>query len=252
MEYTVQRLSKLAGVSPRTLRFYDQIGLLSPARTSASGYRIYGPAQVDALQQILLYREMGMGLQDIAKAMRTEEFDRLSALNAHLKALEARQAELRRLIDTVQKTIDKEMGKCTMTDAEKFEGFKEKLIQENEEKYGKEVREKYGEDAVNASNAKMMGLTKEQYDRMQKLSEDLHQKLEAAVGAGLSPDSETGRDIALLHKAWLGFTWAQYSPEAHRGLGDMYVADERFTAYYDQNVKGCAAFLRDAIHRWAE
>lgn len=252
MEYTVQKLAMLAGVSARTLRFYDQIGLLPPARINSSGYRIYGQAQVNRLQQILLYREMGMGLEEIKKTLYSPNFDRLDALRAHLEALERRRRETDLLIETVQKTIDQELGRNTMTDAEKFEGFKKKLIAENEEKYGAEIREKYGEEAVAKSNAKMMGLSQTEYDQMQKGSEELQGKLEAAVKDGLSPKSEEGKEIIRLHKAWLGYTWGQYSPEAHKGLGDMYVADERFTAYYDQSVKGCAQFLRDAIRHWAE
>ncbi len=250
MEYTVDKLARLAGVSARTLRYYDQIGLLSPARTSSSGYRIYGQKEVDALQQILFYRELGMELSQIMNTLNNPTFDRSQALENHLAALKEQQAQTQRLIATLEKTIQHEKGTMEMTDQEKFEGFKAKLIEENEEKYGKEIREKYGEETVKQSNAKMMGLSKEQFDAMQKTAEEIHQKLEAAVKAGLSPQSETGRDIAQAHKQWLSYTWNQYSPEAHKGLGDMYVADERFTAYYDKNLAGCAQFIRDAIHHW--
>ncbi len=250
MEYTVQKLARLAGVSPRTLRFYDQSGLLRPARINSSGYRIYGPAEVSRLQQILCYRELGMGLEEIGKTLTSKDFDELTALAAHLRALEERQAQTARLIETVKKTIEEKKGGAPMTDKEKFEGFKAKLIEENEAKYGKEVREKYGEDTVNASNARMMNLSQEEYDRMQALAGEIGTRLEAAVKNGEDPAGEVGKEIAELHKKWLGYTWGQYSPEAHRGLGDMYVADERFTAYYDKNQPGCAAFLRDAIHAW--
>lgn len=250
MEYTVDKLAKLAGISARTLRYYDQIGLLSPARINSSGYRIYGRAEVDALQQILFYRELGMELSQIAKTMKGAGYDRMAALNDHLAALEARKAQTELLIGTLQKTIQKEMGAVSMTDAEKFEGLKAKLVEDNEAKYGKEIREKYGEDAVNQSNAKMMGLSQQQYDQWQQTAETLMAKLESAVKAGILPGSETGREIVQLHRAWLSYTWREYSPEAHRSLGEMYVADERFTAYYDKNVKGCAVLLRDAIALW--
>ncbi len=252
MEYTVQKLAKLAGVSARTLRFYDEIGLLAPARISASGYRIYGPAQVDTLQQILFYRAMGMELGQIAQTLKSPTFDRMEALREHLKALEGKKAQVQQMIDTVQTTIEKEMGMRTMTDSEKFKGFKEKLIADNEEKYGVEIRERYGEDTVKKSNARMMKLTEEQYGKMEALGNEIMEKLKATVEGGLSPDSAEGREIAMLHKQWLGFTWGQYSPEAHKGLGDMYVADERFAAYYDKAAAGSAQFLRDAIHHWAE
>lgn len=252
MEYTVQKLARLAGVSPRTLRFYDQSGLLKPARINTSGYRIYGEAQVSRLQQILFYRELGMGLEEIARTLDSKDFEPLAALREHLEALLKRQAQTARLIETVRRTIEQEKGGRPMTDAEKFEGFKEKLIQENEERYGKEVREKYGEEAVEASNAKMMNMSRQDYDAMQALGAEILQRLEVAVKAGEVPGSQEGGEITRLHRKWLGYTWGQYSAAAHRGLGDMYVADERFTAYYDQNVPGCARFLRDAIHAWAK
>jgi hypothetical protein len=193
-----------------------------------------------------------MGLEEIKRTLDSKDFQHLAALEEHLKALLERQAQTARLIETVRRTIEHEKGGIAMTDAERFEGFKEKLIQENEEKYGKEIREKYGEDTVAASNARMMKLSREEYGKMQELGEELHRKLEAAVQAGDDPAGDAGREVTRLHREWLGFTWGQYSPEAHRGLGDMYVADERFTAYYDKAVPGCARFLRDAIHAWAQ
>jgi DNA-binding transcriptional MerR regulator len=252
VEYTVQKLARLAGVSPRTLRFYDQSGLLKPARINSSGYRIYGQAEVSRLQQILFYRELGMGLEEIGRTLDSKDFQHLAALQEHLKALLERQAQTARLIETVRKTIEHEKGGKPMTDAERFEGFKEKLIQENEEKYGKEIREKYGEDTVAASNARMMKLSLEDYGKMQELGAELHRKLEAAVKAGDDPAGDVGREVTGMHREWLGYTWGHYSPEAHRGLGDMYLADERFTAHYDNAVAGCAKFLRDAIHAWAK
>ena len=151
------------------------------------------------------------------------------------------------LLATLDKTILTEEGKCAMTDAEKFEGFKQKLVAENEAEYGAEARGKYGDTAVDASNAKLMGLSPEQYGEMQKLSARINAALAAAVRAGEAPDGPEGRRIAGLHKQWLCFTWPKYTPKAHLGLAEMYVADERFTAYYDAETPGCAAFLRDAV-----
>lgn len=248
MEYTVQKLARLAGVSARTLRFYAEIGLLPPERVTEAGYRIYGPRQVDALQQILFYRELGLGLSAIAEILADPAFDRVAALKAHLARLQDDQARMGRLIHTVQRTIQSEEGGIPMRDKEKFEGFKKALVEENERKYGKEIREKYGEQAVNESNASMMNLTQAEYDAMQALGAELQEKLERAVRERESPAGETGKSIALLHKRWLGYTWGHYSPSAHAGLAQMYVDDDRFTAYYDKQVSGCAQFLRDAVH----
>ena len=170
MEYTVNGLARLAGVSVRTLHWYDEIGLLRPARVTEAGYRMYGPDEVDALQSILFYRALGVPLKQIGALMADASAGRLAALQSHRAALLCRRAQLDALLATLDKTILTEEGKCAMTDAEKFEGFKQKLVAENEAEYGAEARGKYGDTAVDASNAKLMGLSPEQYGEMQKLS----------------------------------------------------------------------------------
>ena len=247
MEYTIQKLAHLAGISTRTLRYYDQIGLLSPARTNEGGYRIYGTKEVDVLQQILFYKEMGLELARIKEAIQDAEFDSLAALHSHLEKLIEKRRQIDLLIENVKKTIGKEEGKNKMSDREKFEGFKKELVEKNEQKYGKEVREKYGDEVVDQSNAKMMGLTEEQYTHMQELGEKINLLLEEAVKNHEYVEDEIGERVALLHKEWLGYTWQTYSTQAHRGLVQMYVLDERFKAYYDKNVEGCAEFLKRAV-----
>lgn len=247
MEYTIQKLAHLAGISTRTLRYYDQIGLLSPARTNEAGYRIYGTKEVDVLQQILFYKEMGLELAQIKEAIQDAEFDSLAALHSHLEKLIEKRRQIDLLIENVKKTIGKEEGKNKMSDQEKFEGFKKELVEKNEQKYGKEVREKYGDEVVDQSNAKMMGLTEEKYSHMQELGEKINLLLEEAVKNHEYVEDEIGEQVALLHKEWLGYTWPTYSTQAHRGLVQMYVLDERFKAYYDKNVEGCAEFLKQAV-----
>ncbi len=249
MEYTVKQLADLAGVTPRTLRYYDRLGLLRPERTTEAGYRLYGPRQVDRLQHILFYRELEVPLDTVAHLLDDPDFQSSAALQGHLEELKARKTRLERLILTVEKTIKNETGECDMSDKEKFEGFKENLVRDNEQAYGRETRAKYGDGAVDAANARLRGMTQEQYWAMTKLEEEICAKLAAAVQAGVDPAGEVGLDIAMSHKTWLLNSWEekQYSPQAHRGLAEMYVADERFTAYYDKEVPGCAAFLREAI-----
>ena len=246
MTYTVKALAELAGVTPRTLRWYDREGLLSPSSRTEAGYRLYGPAEVDRLQQILFYRELGLELSAIRDILDDPSFDRQAALQSHLAELEGRRVRLDGLILTVKKTLK---GADTMSDQEKFEGFKEKLIQENEAKYGAETRQKYGDQAIDASNTKLAGMTEGEYQAMTALEQEIRDRLEQAVRAGADPNREAGREIAEAHRAWLAYTWAagQYSPEAHRGLAAMYTADPRFTEYYDKDVPGCAAFLQAAI-----
>ena len=121
------------------------------------------------------------------------------------------------------------------------------LIAENEARYGAEIRSKYGNDAIDQTNAMVDSMTGEQYEEWKRLEQEIRAKLEQAVLAQTTPDSAVGKQLTELHRRWLSHTWSSYSPAAHKGLAQMYVCDERFTAYYDGSVPGCAAFLRDAI-----
>ncbi|WP_045522394.1 MerR family transcriptional regulator [Neobacillus niacini] len=247
MEYTIQKLANLAGVSTRTLRYYDEIGILKPARINSSGYRIYGQTEVNRLQQILFYRELGVGLDSIKDIVTAPTFDGAKALREHREKLLEKREQLDLLIANVDKTIAVTEGRISMSNKEKFEGFKKKMIEDNEKKYGKEIREKYGKDTVEASNAKVMNMTQEQYEEVTVLAEQIHTTLAEAFKTG-DPAGELAQKAADLHKQWLSYYWNQYSKEAHAGLGQMYVDDERFTAYYDKEQPGTAEFLRDAIH----
>lgn len=246
MEYTVQKLAQLAGVSTRTLRYYDEVGILKPARINSSGYRIYGTKEVDRLQQILFYRELGIGLDSIKEIVTAPSFDGAAALKEHHEKLLEKRQQLDALIENVEKTIALTEGRINMSDKEKFKGFKQKMVEENEKKYGKEIREKYGKDTVEKSNAKLMNMTQEQYDEVTKLAEDVNKTLAEALKTG-DPAGEIAQKAADLHKKWLTYYWSEYSKEAHAGLAQMYVDDERFTAYYDKEQPGTAEFLRDAI-----
>lgn len=246
MEYTVQKLGKIAGISTRTLRYYDEIGILKPARINSSGYRLYGRHEVDRLQQILYYRELGVNLDEIMRIISSPSFDGVKALRDHHARLLEKRDQIDLLITSVEKTIAQKEGRIIMTDHEKFEGFKKKLIDENEQKYGTEIREKYGNKTIEDSNRKMMNMTKEQFDQFTKLGEEVIATLKKAYATG-DPAGELAQKTADLHRQWLSFTWKQYSSEAHAGLARMYVEDERFKAFYDEKQPGGAEFLRDAI-----
>lgn len=122
----------------------------------------------------------------------------------------------------------------------------------NEEVYGAEIRSKYGDQEVDEANAAVMNLTQAQYQEWTNLGREIQERLEAAVQAGTSPESEAGREITALHRRWLIITGTPYDPAKHRGIAELYVMDERFTGYYDKQVPGCARFLRDAIIHWAK
>ena len=246
MEYTINKLAKLSGITTRTLRHYDQIGLLSPPRSSSNGYRIYDQMEVDKLQHILFYRELGLPLDEIKRLVDNEDFNTNEALHNHLIALQAKRDQLNTLIATVEKTILTKKGELTMTNEEKFKGFMTKLIDDNEQKYGKELSKNYGDDVIDASYAKMAGMTQANYDAVTALEKELNDTLRIAFEQG-NPASELGQKVAELHKKWLCYYWKDYKKEAHIGLAEMYVVDERFTAHYDQIAVGCTEFLRDAI-----
>ena len=252
MEYTVKALAELAGVTPRTLRWYDQKGLLRPRRTTEAGYRLYGPEEVDRLQNILFYKELGLGLEAVRELLDAPGFDRLAALQSHLTELEARRERLDALILTVEKTIDEAEGGRPMTDKEKFEAFKRRAVEANEEQYGEEIREKYGSEAVEASNSRILSMTEEEHGQWRALEAEILSALAAAVRDREDPAGPEGRRIAELHRRWLPCTWTAYTPQAHRGVAELYTADERFTTYYDKEVPGCAAFLRDAVRAYTE
>ncbi|MEH7401409.1 MULTISPECIES: MerR family transcriptional regulator [Bacillaceae] len=251
MEYTVQKLGLLAGISTRTLRYYDEIGILKPARINSSGYRIYGQAEVDRLQQILFYRELGMNLENIKEIITSPDFNSAKALTEHREQLLDKRKQLDLLITNVEKSIALTEGRITMSNKEKFEGFKKDMIEENEKKYGKEAREKYGDEAVNKANQKVMNMTEEDHKEVTRLAEELAKTLAEAFKTG-DPSSEIAQKAADLHKHWLTFYWSKYSKEAHAGLAQMYVDDERFKAHYDKEQPGIAEFLRDAIHIYTQ
>ena len=246
MTYTINDLAKLAGISTRTLRYYDQIGLLEPAREPVNGYRIYGQKEINKLQQILFYRELGVPLDDIQKILSAKDFDALVSLESHLTALYARRAQLDLLIANVKKTISAQKGDIIMKDIEKFDGFIQKLVEDNERQYGKEIRSKYGDEAIDRSNTKVRDMMPAQYDKAENLSRMINETLRAAFEQG-DPSSPIAQKACALHKEWLCCYWDSYSKEAHVAVTQMYVDDPRFTAYYNKIADGCAAFLRDAV-----
>jgi DNA-binding transcriptional MerR regulator len=246
MEYTVKKLAVMANVSTRTLRYYDEIGILKPARINSSGYRIYGEYEVDRLQQILFYRELGVNLEQIKEIIASRDFDEKKALEEHRQLLISKRSQLDILIDNVEKTILSKEGKYNMSNNEKFEGFKDELITNNEKKFGKEARETYGEKVVEKSNKILKNMTEEQYKEIENLGNEVIETLEKAFKEG-KPDSETAQKAAELHGKWLTFFWGEYNKEAHANITQMYVDDERFKAYYDSKNPGTAEFLREAV-----
>ncbi|NLJ71990.1 MAG: MerR family transcriptional regulator, partial [Syntrophomonadaceae bacterium] len=193
------------------------------------------------------FRELGVSLENIKQILNTPSLNRLMLLQEHLEQLLNKRNQLDMLIANVNKTIALTEGRInSMSDKEKFEGFKQKMIDDNEEKYGIEIRAKFGSNKIDESNQKIKGMNEEQYHKWEKLSVEILENLEKAVATG-NPAGELAQKTADLHRRWLSYSWGSYSKEAHAGLAQMYVDDERFTTYYEKVGTGATIFLRDAI-----
>ena len=250
MTYTINKLAKLSGVTTRTLRYYDEIGLLPPARVTEAGYRIYEKVQVNTLQQILFFKALDFSLETIKRFIHSENFDRKQAFETHLAALQHKKNQLEVLITNVAQSLAEIEGEKTMSDQEKFEGFKDTLITENEKAYGNEIREKYGNDQINQVNHQLKSLTQEQWDQGEVIKAQFEKALIKAFETG-DPSNSLSQEVFELHKAWLCVYYPGYTPAYHKGLVEMYVADERFKAVYDKLVTGGTAFLKDIIDTFA-
>ena len=189
---------------------------------------------------------MNSGKFDEKEIMSSKDFDGTTVLEEHHAALLQKRKQLNLLIANVEKTIMAAEGETIMSDQEKFSGFVQNLVNDNERHYGEEIRVKYGDDAIDRSNAKLKGMTKEQYAEVERLSAEVNETLRAAFEQG-DPADDLAQKACQLHKEWLCCFWDKYSKEAHIGVAQMYVDDPRFTAYYDKIAIGCAAFLRDAV-----
>ncbi|HIS67897.1 MAG TPA: MerR family transcriptional regulator [Candidatus Gallacutalibacter stercoravium] len=252
MAYTIGEVSRMAGVSARTLRHYDAIGLLKPSYVNQAGYRYYEQRQLELLQQILFYRERGFDLKRIQSIVNEQGFDVMAALQDHLVSLEAQRKRLNDLIQTVKSTILSKQGGNQMSEAEKFAALKAARLAENEKRYGAETRQKFGDAAVEGSLQKFENMPQEQYELFCSLEKQIAHKLQQAAAAGIEPKSPAAREIVLLHKKWLQIAWASYSPQAHRALALSYAADPRFLQYYDKEVDGCASLLGQAVDYWVD
>ena len=137
-----------------------------------------------------------------------------------------------------------------MSNKQKFEAFKQRAVAHNEEVYGAEIRSKYGNKEVDEANAAVINLTREQYQEWMDLDREIQERLEASVRSGLSPESEEGKEITVLHHRRLTITGNRCDPTKHQEIAEPYMMDERFAAYYDKQMPGCACFLRDTVIHW--
>ncbi|MEA5077482.1 MAG: MerR family transcriptional regulator, partial [Anaerolineaceae bacterium] len=174
--YTVKDLARLAGITPRTLHYYDEIGLLKPSQVGDNGYRYYGEESLLRLQQILLYRQLELPLEEIRKLMGRRDFDILIALEAHKLAIQKKRDQLQEVENTVDKTIEYLKGKQKMDNKQLFKG----LSKEQEEAYAKEAEQKYDPETVRASNKRWQGYSEEKKAQILKESGQIYEDMAAA------------------------------------------------------------------------
>ncbi len=239
--YTVRQLAGVAGVSARTLHYYDEIGLLKPERNPQNGYRLYGRAALLRLQQILFFRELGLSLEEIQAMLDRPDFDLLVALENHRRALLARQERLGQLLQTVERTILHLKGMIEMDNQELFAAFSE----EKQQEYEAEIRERYGEtEAYRESQRRWKSYTDEQKKQMGEEGNAAYRALVAAIPYGpASPQAQEG--IARWHQHLRWF----YEPtrEMLLGLADMYNEHPDFNANFQRIHPDLADFMRKAV-----
>ncbi len=248
-KYSVKQLSKLAGVSIRTLHHYDKIGLLKPAFRSESKYRYYGREELFRLQQILFYKELGFPLKEIMEIMSDPAFNLVKALEFHKKELQKKADRTQRLLTTVDKTIAElnnlsriRFGnkKIMMTEKEIYAGFSEKEIKSMK----KEVAERWGEKEIKSVEDRIQKLGAEGWEDHKKKGEEINRLLADLMDCSPS-DVRVQKTIALHHRH-LNFYY-EVSKERYLGLAKMYVEDERFYSFYDKYRKDLAAFIHGAV-----
>ncbi len=246
MEWTIQDVARSAGTTSRTLRHYDDIGLLKPSRIGGNGYRYYDEHALVRLQRILLLRELGIGLPAIADVLQGQR-DAAAALQTHLDLLEQEQERIGRQIASVRTTLRKvEGGEQLMAD-EVFDGF-------DHTQYKDEVVERWGRDAYESGDRWWRSLSDEDKARFKQEQVDIATAYAEAHAAGEPADGERAQEITGRHYRWLSGTGQGKRPSAEyfAGLGQLYVDDPRFTANYDQHGGGTAVFVRDAMAVYAE
>lgn len=177
MEYTIKEIAKMAGISTRTLRYYDKINLLKPAMVNPSGYRVYSSHEVSLLQQVLLYKTLGLPLEAIKQIIYNPTYNYQKALEVQLKNLHAKKDQIEQLIVNVEKSLQAIKGEVIMKDEEKFIGLKEKTLLENEKKYGEEIRKRYGDETVVKANEQFLKMTKDDYMKVNKLATNIFEGL---------------------------------------------------------------------------
>ncbi|MFN8383565.1 MAG: MerR family transcriptional regulator [Anaerolineales bacterium] len=238
--FTVKQLSKLAGITPRTLHHYDEIGLLKPSHVGDNGYRYYGEDAVLRLQQILFYRELDIPLDDIKNIMGRRDYDVMGALQSHKEALSKQAVRINRLIQTVDNTINHLKGNKTMSDEKLFEGFSE----EQQEKYAQEAEKMYDPETVRESNRKWKSYSTAKKEAIMAESNAIYKDMIAVIPKGAK--SAEAQAIVERWRKHMDYFWTP-NLEQLLGIANGYTDDPRFKANFDKMDTRLAEFMRDAV-----
>jgi len=241
---TVGKMAEVAGVTVRTLHHYDALGLLTPGARSAAGYRLYEEADYERLQEILFYRELGFGLEGISTILRDPEYDRAGALRHQRDLLVVRKDRLQTMIGAVETALDAHEKGITMTKEEMFEVFGDFDPKAHEA----EVEERWAGPALEQSKRRTKTYGKDQWKEAMAEGESITVELAELLRAADAPEEEKAMDLAERHRLHIDRWFYECSHEMHAGLGSMYVADPRFTGYYEKYAPGLAEFIKSAIH----
>lgn len=242
--HTVGDIATIARVSVRTLHHYDEIGLLSPIQRSEAGYRLYSDDDLVRLQQILLYRNLGFSLDEITKIMVDPSFDRLEALVAQRELVLQRMVRDEALVALLDKSILATEEGITMATDEMFEVFGDF----DPSQYDEEVVERWGDtDAYRESSRRAKRYGKADWERMKAEQDAVDVRMIAAYSSGAAPTDPAAMDAAEAARLLIDRWFYPLSREMHARLGDMYIADQRFTKHYETKCAGLAQWWRDAI-----
>lgn len=240
MAYTIKEIADLAGLTTRTIRYYDEIGLLHPAETGANGYRYYDRDSLLRLQQIRFFRELDIPLDNIQLIMNQPDFNLLDALNNHRLALQSRQKRIHQLISTVDQTIQAIKGRNTMNEKDYFAGF-------NESDYEEEVEQRWGSTSMYAeSKKKWASYSAEQKEELKAESGRLTIRM-VGSGSNAKPEDPDVQAAVGEYLAYINRYFYTCDAAFLRGLADMWVADPRFAANYERVRPGGAEFVREAV-----
>ncbi|MEU6079967.1 MerR family transcriptional regulator [Streptomyces sp. NPDC047108] len=244
MSYSVGQVAGFAGVTVRTLHHYDAIGLLSPSARSHAGHRRYDDGDLDRLQQILFYRELGFPLEEVAALLDDPGTDPQEHLRRQHGLLTARIEELQKMAAAVEHAMEARKMGINLSPEEKFEVFGD----HDPDQYAEEVEERWGNtEAYAESQRRVATYTKEDWLRIRTEQEEWNNRFAALMDSGEEPGSEPAMDLAEEHRQQICRDFYECGYELHTCLGEMYVADERFTATYEAIKPGMAQYLRDAI-----